>query len=60
MRKPPSWLPWLGPVMAGIGAGLAGTLLGADFWGSLFAALVVGFLPIIVYRVWVWRVRRRG
>jgi hypothetical protein len=46
--------------MAGIGAGLAGTLLGADFWGCLLVALVVGFLPIIVYRVWVWRVRRRG
>ena len=60
MRKPPSWLPYLGPGMAGIGAGLAGTLLGADFWGCLLVALVVGFLPIIVYRVWVWRVRRRG
>jgi hypothetical protein len=46
--------------MAGIGAGLAGTLLGADFWGCLLVALVVGFLPIIVYRVWVWRARRRG
>ena len=60
MRKPPSWLPWLGPGMAGIGAGLAGTLLGADFWGSLLAALVCGFAPIVGYRVWVWRVRRRG
>ncbi|MFN7620657.1 MAG: hypothetical protein ACK5RN_11135 [bacterium] len=59
MRRPPSWLPYLGPGMAGIGAGLA-SQRGADFWGCLLVALVVGFLPIIVYRVWVWRVRRRG
>jgi predicted lipid-binding transport protein (Tim44 family) len=60
MPKPPSWLPWLGPPLAGVGAGLAGQLLGADFWGSLIAALVVGFVPIIVYRLWKWRHHRRG
>ena len=56
----PPGLRWLGPPLAGVGAGLAGQLLGADFWGSLIAALVVGFVPIIVYRLWKWRHHRRG
>lgn len=52
-RPPPAWLPWLGPPLAGIAAGLAGRyLLGGGFWPSLIAALVIGFTPIIVYRLW--------
>jgi hypothetical protein len=35
-------------------------MLGADFWGSLIAALVVGFVPIIAYRLWKWRHHRGG
>ena len=60
MPRPPSWLPYLGPPLAGVGAALAGRWLGADFWGSLLAALVVGFLPIIAYRLWKWRHHRKG
>jgi len=59
MPRPPAWLPYLGPPLAGIGAGLA-SQRGADFWGCLLAALVVGFLPIIVYRLWKWRHHRGG
>lgn len=57
--RPPAWLPWLGPVLSGLGAGSVGTWLGGGFWISLFAALVCGFAPIIVYHVWK-RLHHRG
>ena len=61
MRKPPSWLPWLGPLLAAVvGAAVGEYGLGGGFWTVLIAALVCGFAPIVGYRVWVWRVRRRG
>lgn len=50
--RPPHWLPWLGPPLAGLGAGVVGTQLGGGFWISLLAALVCGFAPILCYRVW--------
>jgi hypothetical protein len=49
---PPGWLPWLGPPLAGIGAGLTGALLHAGFWPALAGALVLGSVPTIVYRLW--------
>lgn|GEM_PF-167415 len=55
--SPPSWLPWLGPPFAGWAAAGVGRLWPeAGFWTALLAALIFGFLPIIVHRVW----RARG
>lgn len=51
-RPPPGWLPWLGPPLAGIGAGLTGALLHSGFWPALAGALVLGAVPTIVYRLW--------
>ena len=50
--RPPAWLPYLGPPLAGLGAGLVGAWLGGGFWIALTVALVVGFAPIVAYRVW--------
>jgi len=53
MPKPPSWLPFLGPILAAGAGALAGKLwLGGGFWPVLLAALICGFAPIIAYRVW--------
>jgi hypothetical protein len=61
MPRPPSWLPWLGPVLAaGIGATVGEYGLGGGFWTVLIAALVGGFAPILGYRLWKWRHHRRG
>jgi len=61
MPKPPAWLPWLGPPLAGAAAGLASRYwLNGGFWGSLLIALVVGFAPIVAYRLWKHRHHRRG
>ncbi len=57
--RPPTWLPYLGPPLAGLGAGIVGAWLGGGFWISLFAALIVGFAPIVAYRVWK-RLHHRG
>ena len=55
------WLPWLGPLLAAVVGAAAGEYgLGGDFWTVLVAALVVGFAPIVGYRVWKWRFQRRG
>ena len=60
MPRPPTWLPWLGPLLAaGIGAAVGRYGLGGDFWTVLAAALIGGFAPILAYRLWVWR-RHRG
>ncbi|PZO05215.1 MAG: hypothetical protein DCF29_08550 [Alphaproteobacteria bacterium] len=58
--RPPAWLPWLGPPLAGLGAGAVGVWLKAGFWPALAAALVVGFAPIVGYRLWKWWDQRRG
>lgn len=59
MPKPPHWLPWLGPPLAGVAAGLAGRYwLHGGFWPPLLIALAVGFLPIVVYRLWKRRHHR--
>lgn len=61
MPRPPSWLPWLGPLLAaGIGAAVGEYGLGGGFWTVLIAALVGGFAPIVGYRVWKWRHHRKG
>ncbi|GLK47452.1 hypothetical protein GCM10017620_04250 [Brevundimonas intermedia] len=57
--RPPTWLPYLGPPLAGVGAGVVGAWLGGGFWVSLIAALVVGFAPIVAYRLWK-RLHHRG
>ena len=60
MPRPPSWLPWLGPLAAaGIGAAVGRYGLGGDFWVVLVAALTGGFAPILAYRLWKW-VHHRG
>jgi uncharacterized membrane protein YfcA len=59
--RPPSWLPWLGPLLAAVVGALAGEFwLGGGFWTVLIAALACGFAPIIGYRIWQWRWRRKG
>ena len=58
--RPPTWLPWLGPVLAAGAGALAGEYwLGGGFWVVLFAALICGFAPIIGYQVWK-RLHHRG
>jgi hypothetical protein len=55
------WLPWLGPLLAAVVGAAAGEYgLGGGFWTVLIAALVVGFAPIVGYRLWKWRHHRRG
>ena len=51
MPKPPSWLPYLGPVLAGLTAGLAGPHVPSLFLLVLLAA-AVGFVPIVGYHLW--------
>ena len=58
--KPPSWLPFLGPVLAAVAGALAGNLwMEGSFWAVLVAGTICGFLPIIIYRVWKWSHHRR-
>ena len=57
--SPPSWLPWLGPPLAGLAAaGVVRLWPEAGFWPALAAALIVGFLPILAHRVWRARSHR--
>ena len=59
-RKPPAWLPFLGPVLAAAAGALAGEFwLGGGFWMVFAAGLVCGFVPIIAYRLWKWAHHRR-
>ena len=58
--RPPHWLPWLGPLLAALAGAAAGEVwLGGGFWTVLTAALVGGFAPIVVYRLWKWAHHRR-
>ena len=51
--RPPHWLPWLGPAFAGLAAGMtANRWPEGGFWGILLIALIFGFAPIVIYRVW--------
>ena len=38
--------------MAALVGGLIGVWLGAGFWPVLAGALIGGFTPIVIYRVW--------
>ncbi len=58
--RPPGWLVWLGPPMAGVGAGLTGALIQGGFWPALAGALVLGFVPMGVYRLWKWAYERNN
>lgn len=51
MPKPPTWLPFLGPLLAGLTAGLAGRYI-EGFLPLIALAVVVGFSPIIAYHLW--------
>lgn len=57
---PPGWLPWLGPPLAGIGAGLTGAWIEGGFWRALVGALVLGSVPMIVHRLWKSSYERDG
>jgi hypothetical protein len=59
-RKPPSWLPFLGPVLAAGAGMLAGEFwLGGGFWMVFSAGMICGFAPIVIYRLWKrWHHRR--
>ena len=60
MPNPPSWLPWLGPVVAaGVGAAVGEYGLGGGFGTVLAAALVGGFLPILANALWKWHRQRK-
>ncbi|NBW14435.1 MAG: hypothetical protein EBR82_41195 [Caulobacteraceae bacterium] len=58
--KPPSWLPFLGPVLAAGAGMLAGEFwLGGGFWMVFSAGIACGFAPIVIYRLWKrWHHRR--
>jgi hypothetical protein len=59
--KPPSWLPFLGPLIAAVAGALAGNLwLGGGFWAVFVTGIVCGFVPIVAYRIWKWRRHRGG
>ncbi len=49
--RPPSWLPFLGPPVAGVTAGVLGRSE-PNVWLLILVATAVGFLPIIGYRLW--------
>lgn len=40
--------------MAGIGAGLTAAWIKGGFWPALAGALVLGFLPMVIHRLWKW------
>lgn len=53
--KPPSWLPFLGPVVAAVAGALAGVYwLDGSFWTVFVTGVACGFVPILIYRVWKW------
>ena len=56
---PPSWLPYLGPLVAAVVGGLIGQWLQMGFWPVLAGALIGGFAPIVAYRVWKWSHHKR-
>ncbi|CAN5400341.1 hypothetical protein BH10PSE2_BH10PSE2_13600 [soil metagenome] len=59
-KKPPPWLPFLGPVVAAVAGALAGVYwLGGGFWTVFVTGIACGFVPIAVYRVWKWWRHRR-
>jgi len=58
--KPPHWLPWLGPVFAGIGAGFAVNIWPfASFLQIVVVSVVVGLIPSVGQLVWrkLWEKR---
>jgi len=57
--RPPSWLPFLGPVLGAGAAGGMGYWLEIGFWPTLAVALVCGTSPISAYRLWKRRRPRR-
>jgi len=60
LPRPPSWIPFLGPVLAAVAGALAGRFwLDGSFWTVLVAGLVCGFLPILGHRLWRWAHHRR-
>lgn len=53
MRRPPDWLPWLGPIVAGLTAGMVVNVWPmAGFVQIVLAAVVAGLVPTIGHFVW--------
>lgn len=53
MGKPPKWLLWLGPPMAGFSAGFSNAKLeDASFWVLFGLALAFGLIPSLIYLIW--------
>jgi len=53
MGKPPRWLLWLGPPMAGFSAGFSnGKLDNPSVWVLFAIVLIFGFIPGLIYLIW--------
>ena len=51
MPKPPAWIPFVGPILAGVTAGVVGQHVD-DFVVLVLIATAVGLLPVVGYQVW--------
>lgn len=51
MPKPPAWVPFTGPVAAGVTAGLAAPHVDG-FLPLVLIATAVGLAPVVGYQVW--------
>lgn len=53
MGKPPRWLLGLGPLMAGLSAGISGARLdNPSVWVLIGIGLIFGFIPGLIYLIW--------
>ncbi len=58
MPRPPAWVPFLGPVTAGMTAGLAAPHV-ESFWLLVLLATLVGLTPVVGYQLWK-RIHHKG
>ena len=62
MPKPPHWLPWLGPIAAGLAAGFAVNVWPfSSFWQIVLISIAIGLIPSVGGLIWrkLWE-RRSG